>query len=153
MPADILILIFRILSLLFLYGFLFLVWRVFIIDTRSRRDETGSNLNPIPYVLIAKESDEEGSDENRVFPLSQTTTIGRSQTNTIVLEDVYVSTLHASISYEKGLCFLTDHESRNGTHINDIPVEGKIALSIGDRIKIGQTVFEFTSSVERPENA
>lgn len=153
MPSDILILIFRILSLVFLYGFLFVIWRAFMGETRLLDKKASTGVTPIPFSLILIEGFEEGHEKGKVYPLTDNTTIGRSRTNSIILNDAYVSTLHASINYENGLCMLTDHESRNGTHINDIPVNEKTALATGDRIKIGQSVFEYISTQEPYRNA
>lgn len=146
MPIDILILFLRILSAILLYLFLGLIFRGLIreVSILARRDQDDANLTPFGLLLLECSPDGNHSP-GTMFSLTRQTSIGRARTNAIILNDQFASTLHATISYEDGVCWLVDHESRNGTHLNDVPLSNRVALTNGDLIKIGQVVFEFVN--------
>jgi len=79
-----------------------------------------------------------------VFRLAQQTTIGRAATNGIILDDSYVSTVHARIFMRDGYYFAEDLDSRNGIMLNDQPVVAPEALFPGDLLQIGATSMEFS---------
>jgi pSer/pThr/pTyr-binding forkhead associated (FHA) protein len=63
-------------------------------------------------------------------------TIGRKETNDIVIENRTVSSNHAALSFEGGLFYITDNNSTNGTFINDMRfTKGKICPD--DIVRIG----------------
>lgn len=63
--------------------------------------------------------------------------IGRAQDNTIVLDDETVSTHHARLSYQEDRWWLEDLGSKNGTRVNDIPLEHPLVVTSGDLIQLG----------------
>ena len=73
-------------------------------------------------------------------------TIGRGAACTIQIPNRFVSNLHAEIRYRDGRFWLTDQNSTNGTTVNDRLVSESVALDEGDRIGIGDSVFEFRSA-------
>jgi pSer/pThr/pTyr-binding forkhead associated (FHA) protein len=74
--------------------------------------------------------------------------IGGSATNDLCTTgDDYVSSQHALIKYEWGSLYLSDLDSRNGTWLNGIRLaRTAMALTPGDQIRIGKTVFELQSA-------
>lgn len=71
--------------------------------------------------------------------------IGRDPTNDVVLGSGATSRTHAMIRRDMaGRCFLSDAGSRNGTHLNGLPVTEPVMLNTGDVIVIGgqQIVFQ-----------
>ena len=83
---------------------------------------------------------QEGSLQKAVYPLSGTTTIGRSPENTINLLDSGVSRQHVRLGLEDGSWVMEDLGSLNGVMYNDTRVDRSI-LSAGDIIRIGNTTF------------
>ena len=80
-----------------------------------------------------------GTLEGKSFPIEGRTTIGRSESNTICVEDGQVSSHHCLIDYdEKGYLFLKDLDSTNGTEINGKAVQS-VRLNNGDEVVIGET--------------
>ncbi|MFZ5580336.1 MAG: FHA domain-containing protein [Pseudomonadota bacterium] len=77
------------------------------------------------------------------------TTIGRREDNDIVLPDGSVSSQHAWILNENGLCRVMNILSTNGTFINDIKVH-EAPLNEGDRIRFGQAEFLFRAGMTAP---
>jgi predicted component of type VI protein secretion system len=82
----------------------------------------------------------------------QNLTIGRRDTNDVVIENLAVSGLHAKIdSIDKGF-LLTDLKSKNGTFVNGQLVSTHW-LGHGDTVNIGKhtLVFAYQEGEERPE--
>lgn len=88
----------------------------------------------------------EGSSAGTTFALSQPLEVGRDQTLGIVLEDDEVSRRHARISPSNGSVVVEDLGSRNGSFVNEQPIDGPRQIQPGDRVRIGLTVFELRSA-------
>ena len=76
--------------------------------------------------------------------------IGRRNGNHIVIPDRAVSRIHAWIGQADGEYFIADTGSRNGTRVNDEPIQGRRALNDGDRIRIGPLGITFHSNGQLP---
>jgi pSer/pThr/pTyr-binding forkhead associated (FHA) protein len=76
-------------------------------------------------------------------------TVGRKEGNVIRLTERNVSRSHARILRENGRFFLNDLGSYNGTKLNGRRIRGKMPLSPGDEIGIG----DYTLRVELVEGA
>jgi hypothetical protein len=74
-------------------------------------------------------------------PLLPITTLGRSPTNTIPLNDTFASSEHAQVVMRDGQWWLEDRHSRNGTLLNDLPVRQPVVITDGDIIGIGSIRF------------
>lgn len=83
--------------------------------------------------------------------LSAVNLIGRSADNTIVLTDERVSAHHARITFTGGQWYLEDLGSRNGTFVNEIPLEGPLVVTLEDQIQIGTIVLELGRDVPMAE--
>jgi signal transduction histidine kinase/pSer/pThr/pTyr-binding forkhead associated (FHA) protein len=68
--------------------------------------------------------------------------IGRDPSNTIVLQDNWVSRTHARIVREGEDCLIEDLGSVNGTRVNNRYVTRQV-LNSGDRIALGGTILQF----------
>ena len=75
--------------------------------------------------------------------------VGRNETNEIVVPDMTMSAIHAFLmKREDGEFYLQDMNSTNGTSVNGVPVpaqgEGEpLRLKSGDRIRFGGVKFTF----------
>jgi pSer/pThr/pTyr-binding forkhead associated (FHA) protein/tetratricopeptide (TPR) repeat protein len=101
-------------------------------------------VNDKDLKLIARE----GYLDGREFVLAyeESFDIGRSPDVEIVLDDPSVSRVHARLKIEPGgTLVIQDLRSTNGTFLNGSEVKKEIA-SIGDRIRIGEIPFLFTTS-------
>ena len=85
-----------------------------------------------------------GHDKGEKFPLSgqRIISIGRDQSNDIVLNDPRVSKRHARVILENGSVAFEDLGSTNGSFVNSRPVD-RVELSGGERIKLGGTTILF----------
>ncbi len=68
--------------------------------------------------------------------------VGRQAGNEVLLEDTGVSRQHARLIFHNGALWVQDMGSRNGVFVNDTRVQAHRQLSPGDKIRIGNTVFE-----------
>ena len=80
--------------------------------------------------------------EGTEFPLSPVMGIGRAASNTIVVEDDYVSSEHALLSLRGNQWWLEDLNSRNGTLLNNVLLEAPTVVTMGDVLTIGNTHFK-----------
>ena len=92
-----------------------------------------------------------GPDAGAIHPVRSFLSIGRDPANELQLRDTKSSRRHASIELIDGDYTLSDLGSRNGTWLNDRSVK-KATLVHGDRIYIGDTVFEFVNKSQRAAN-
>lgn len=69
-------------------------------------------------------------------------TIGRGESNEIVIDDPNASRTHARLSRKSGEWWLADLDSLNGTLVNDHQTK-RTRLSTGDVITIGTTQLQF----------
>jgi predicted component of type VI protein secretion system len=72
--------------------------------------------------------------------------IGREGTD-IVLADPEVSRRHAAVRSHEGGIAIEDLGSTNGTFVNDRRVSGTVALSDGDIVRLGNTVWRVKAPV------
>lgn len=93
--------------------------------------------------LVVLSSPEASLAAGERIALSDGATIGRADTNDIVLKDRFVSSHHARVTVRGDQYFLEDLGSTNGTFCNGVRVRGEVALQDKDRVGIGTTVFAF----------
>ena len=81
--------------------------------------------------------------EERIVDLGpDTVTIGRSDANTLPVDDTMASRFHARIELEDGVYHVIDRGSKNGTLVQGVPVK-RHALQPGEEILIGDTRIAF----------
>jgi hypothetical protein len=65
--------------------------------------------------------------------------VGKTEASQLrIEEDIMISRTHARISVERGLVWVEDLGSRNGTFINGKKIEKKTMLKAGDKVTLGQ---------------
>jgi pSer/pThr/pTyr-binding forkhead associated (FHA) protein len=116
----------------FLGGLLVFLWRDLRDSQKSQR------LRERAYLRIGL-----ASEGTRARLLKAVNLIGRASDNTIVVEDETVSNHHARLSYVESHWWLEDLGSKNGTLINDVPVERPVVMTSGDRIQMGAVEMVF----------
>jgi Nif-specific regulatory protein len=99
-----------------------------------------------PY-LVTRREDGYGD----VYPLQagQRITLGRANTNRIVLKDELCSREHAEVYFAEGRWCVRDLKSLNGTRINNDPLlDADWELAAGDEFQVGKTRFVFVEALE-----
>lgn len=83
-----------------------------------------------------------GATAGDTYPLKGVVSMGRAESNTIVLRDAKVSRQHAQIQQQGNEFVVIDLNSSNGTFVNGQRVE-ECVLTDGDEIQIGDFVMQF----------
>jgi len=87
-----------------------------------------------------------GMNQGKEYKLDQSEmTIGRSVDNDICVLDTESSRQHCSVLVIAGCGVVVDNDSRNGTYVNNLRVAGRIELSDGDALKVGNTTYKVFS--------
>ena len=124
----------RILFLLLLYLFLFGIARALLRDLRAAAREPTLELGRL--VVVASPAGEPAPGST--LPLDEITTLGRDVNNAVVVDDEFVSTEHAVLTFRGRTWYVEDLNSTNGTFVNGSPVDGVAPLGYGDEIQLGQ---------------
>jgi pSer/pThr/pTyr-binding forkhead associated (FHA) protein len=76
------------------------------------------------------------------FDIGEELIIGRGDKCHIVLDDPYVSTVHARVFPKDETTMVEDMGSTNGTYLNRKRISAPTEVHKGDLVKIGKTVLE-----------
>jgi hypothetical protein len=111
-------------------------WMITDAGQSLRRPRTGE-----PLVMLVEKA------PGRNNPFAMGVTIGRVESNDIIVDDRTVSRFHAWIQYDERLQAwqITDAESKNGTWVNGKKLAGKqrVTLAGGAEIKLGDVLLRF----------
>jgi hypothetical protein len=77
------------------------------------------------------------------FVLERGMTIGRSPSSGVLIDDDFVSHMHARVMRRGEFYFISDLGSTNGTTINGRPVDEDRQLRVRDEIRLGETVLRY----------
>ena len=141
LSSDVVIFVLRLALLAALYLFLALVLLTAGRELRQAGSAgpTSSRQTARLVVLDAGRTSLVAGDSLALRPI---TSIGRAGQSTVVLDDTFVSSEHARISFRGGRWWLTDLGSTNGTLLNERPVQGDVGLASGDVVSIGDVSFK-----------
>lgn len=92
-----------------------------------------------PRKLAIVEGD---SMKGKSFDVGDELVVGRAEKCNIVLDDTYVSQMHARIFSKGESVMVEDLGSTNGTYLNRRRITSPSELQRGDHLKIGKTVME-----------
>ncbi len=140
MTGDIL----RVLLLILQLGFVALLYvillrfaRTLLRDLRSAEQEQLTSRSGIGRLSVL-ESPENEPPADTTIALGPINSIGRNVNNTIYVEDDFVSTNHAMLTFRGRSWFVEDQGSTNGTYVNGHRIDRPVALSFGDELMIGR---------------
>lgn len=85
------------------------------------------------------------------YYLSDNTTIGRADDNSVVLKDPLISKHHAHILSDNGRYYIDDLGSTNVTLVNEVPVRQPVELTDRDIISLGSIHFMYFAGGEDEE--
>lgn len=144
MSLDSLLFILRLLSgilLLGMMGALFvLLWR----DYTSAANQGEISRRSYGQLIGLVQMQDLFAPTGDTYPLRPLTSLGRSPTNSIVINNEFASGEHATISLKDGRWWLEDRHSRNGTLLNGEPMKTAVIVTDGDIISIGTTHFKLS---------
>ena len=136
--ALIAIWVLRLIFLAMLYAFLYFVVKALVRDLRAAAREPTTELGRL--VVVASPSGEPAAGS--AFALDAITSLGRDVNNSIVLEDDFVSSNHAALTYRGRAWYVEDLGSTNGTYLDRERVSQPMPVALGVPIRIGKTAFE-----------
>lgn len=139
MSQPVVLLIVRLVSALALLAFLGYIAWLLAQDLKMAGAQRGAAAGSTARLTILGGDGVAAEATRGTIPLVPVTTIGRAASNTVVIEDDYLSSEHALISLRGRQWWLEDLGSKNGTLLNDLPVETATVVSTGDVITIGRT--------------
>jgi hypothetical protein len=140
--VDIILFVLRIASGLILVGMLVVLFIVLWRDYRTAAAQATVSRRTYGQLEPLLQIDDMYTPTGETFPLRPLTSMGRSPTNSIVIDDNFASSEHAQISLKDGRWWLEDRNSRNGTLLNNEPITSAIIITDGDIISIGNTHFK-----------
>ena len=148
--APIFLLALKIAFLTILYLFVARAIRAVILDVLGPRGRRRRRRQPPPRQAaqrpqsrrLPRELVVNDADGRRNIPLRDSMTIGRAAHCDVVVNDTYVSNVHARISVSNGSYMIEDLGSTNGTYLNRAKVTVPTAVAPGDEIKIGKVALE-----------
>ena len=144
LPLDIFIFSLRIAFIGLIYFFLFQVMRVIVRDLRQvPAVDTAQNRSRYGKLVVV-EPGRSRLTPGTVFTLQAVTSLGRKPSNTILLDDDFVSGEHSLVSWRDGRAWLEDVASTNGTFLNESEITRPVAISEGDIIGIGGVRLKWT---------
>ena len=137
---NILSVVFKYLFIIIIYLFMFSIIRLIYLDIKGMGLSTYVKDT---YLKLINQKDTLPFKIKEVYSLEEDVTIGRSNKNTIMIKDPYISKNHLSIVKDEGEYFLEDLNSANGTFINGDRIMDVVRLNNGDTIRFGQVEFIF----------
>jgi serine/threonine protein kinase len=113
-------------------------------DLSGRRAQNDRALGVSGRPYYARFSMMNGPLNGRQFKLHQdTTSIGRTTGNDIIIPDLTVSRQHAVLRFENGHWVVEDKNSANGTFVNGTRIRWPQPLNEGDQIRFGDEIVIF----------
>jgi len=95
------------------------------------------------WLYLTVKAPEDAAGER--FPLNGPLTIGRSvECDVNLAYDQFASVRHAHITINSDTITIEDLGSRNGVWVDDERIEVPTRVKRGDRIQVGETIFEVT---------
>ena len=140
MSQEVLLLVLRLTGTVLLLCFLGAITWFIYRDIKLATSEPVYRIGPTGTLRVLS-SETDALQDGRDFSLSIVNSIGRSPSNLIVLDDDFTSSKHASITWSGEQWMVEDLGSRNGTLLNDLPVDGQTVIVAGDILTVGRTQF------------
>ncbi|MCA1600009.1 MAG: FHA domain-containing protein [Chloroflexi bacterium] len=166
----------RVLLLVLLYLFLFVVVRALRRDLRAATRRTTASIGPAatnapsagagagtpvlgaqttgaptkrarPTEIEVVDAGQSALAPGQRFPLRDTLSIGRSADNDIALEDDWISARHLRLRRQNGAWIAEDLGSTNGTRVNGRPLNGTAPLLTGDVLDLGRVKLKVVDNV------
>jgi len=138
MSLEWILLGFRILAAVILYTFLGLAFYIIWRDLKSAAARHNDHSADTHLLRVVESAGNGTVGREDVFLLQPITLLGRDPDNTIVLADSTAAARHARLCHQRGVWWLEDLGSGDGTMLNEAPLSEPTPLAPGDIIGIGE---------------
>ncbi len=106
---------------------------------RSRKPRKGTSEGAPKLTVVSGGALANGTE----FAITESITLGRGQGCSVSIpRDTFASSVHARVYQHSNGWYVEDLDSTNGTFVNGKKVTGSQIIVSGDRLHIGQTIFE-----------
>jgi hypothetical protein len=139
--TELTLFVLRLISGALLIGVLALLFIVMWRDYRSAVVQVESSRRAFGRLVELREIGDSYAPTGHTYPLLPLTSLGRSPTNSISIDDTYASGEHALVALRSGQWWLEDRQSRNGTTINGMPITQPVIITDGDIIGVGKLCY------------
>ncbi|MEM7335496.1 MAG: FHA domain-containing protein [Chloroflexota bacterium] len=141
MSGDVVLLLLRVFGAFLLFCFVggisWLIYR----DMQVTAESLAQKSQPIGSIQLITPN----QAEPMLYSLLPVTTIGRSATNLVIIEDEFASNEHALLIRRGEQWWLEDLDSRNGTLLNDAVLAETAVVTPSDIITIGNTQLKIAA--------
>jgi len=141
LPLEGQLLLLRGVVLLLLYLFVALVVLVVSGDVRRGARQLPRARRSVLGQLVIVEPGPTGLAAGTSFPLSAVSSIGRGMRNLVSLDDEFLSSEHALLSWRQSSWWLEDLGSTNGTLLNGVRIGRPVPVTTGDIIEVGRVAL------------
>ena len=107
-------------------------------EARASEYDMRAGVRPSLQVVAAL-----GHDPGQVLDLNGGATLGRSPGSDIRIDDPFASSAHARIFPRGQFMYIEDMGSTNGTFLNGRKLQTPQQLKVADRIRIGDTEYQY----------
>ncbi|MGI8586941.1 MAG: FHA domain-containing protein [Chloroflexia bacterium] len=135
LPFDVIIFVLRLAFVVLLYFFVFQVVRALTRDLRQTRPAEAAPSLYGRAIIVNPGST--GLAPGTGYNLEPITTIGRKMSNTIVLDDNFISGEHALLTWRDGRWWAEDYHSTNGTMLNGAQLTRPTPVLDNDLLTVG----------------
>lgn len=135
--SAIIVLIFRVLMAIALYGFL--GWAFYTLWRDFKQQSDALSAQKLPEISLYLRADP--AQPVKIYRQPEIT-IGRDPTCDFTLLDETVSAHHASLTYHHHQWWVEDHKSTNGTYLNKEPLITATVIISGDELRCGSKIME-----------
>jgi pSer/pThr/pTyr-binding forkhead associated (FHA) protein len=140
-PGDTL---YQIVRFLFAGSLLLFLYIVIKTSLRELQESSSAPEQPLrPFRLVVLESSANGIIEGESFRGSGRLIVGRSSQCGLRLEDPSISAEHALLLPGERGWLISDLNSRNGTFVGGVPVDGPTEIYDGDLLQMGRVRLKF----------
>ncbi len=141
MEIDVVLFLLRVVSGALLIVFLGMVFLVLLRDYRSAMGQTQAYRRRFGRLVTLTNIEGKLMETGQTYALLPLTSLGRSPTNSIIINDDFASSEHATIALRNNQWWLEDRNSRNGTLLNGDKTEAPVIITHGDVIGIGNLSY------------
>ena len=129
-------------TIFFVLVLFYIIIRSLILMQKDMKETTLETEEDMLRLKVVKSGENRNLKEGSVMNITQETTFGRKNDNTVVLTDPYASGYHFRIFPKDSRFVIEDNQSTNGTRLNGEKLKMKTYLKNDDVISVGNMALK-----------